>query len=81
MLTALYGDNFSFVDSTEAVYGLPPRTFTSFRAAALEAAESRLFGGIHYRPAIDNGVEEGKLVGKHILSKIKTRRNTDYALQ
>ena len=53
VLTAVYGDNFAYVDSTEIEFGLPARSFTSFKAAADEAAVSRLYGGIHYRPAID----------------------------
>ncbi|WP_067032913.1 vanadium-dependent haloperoxidase [Allomuricauda sp. CP2A] len=68
MLTHLLGDNYSFVDSTEVNYGLPPRSFKSFRHAADEAAISRLYGGIHYMPAIKNGVEQGKKVGEHAIA-------------
>jgi len=73
-LTHLYGANFVYVDSTEVEYGLPPRSFNSFREASAEAAVSRLYGGIHYRPAIDYGVEQGQKVGEFILNKIKMRK-------
>ncbi|MGV3641817.1 MAG: vanadium-dependent haloperoxidase [Adhaeribacter sp.] len=73
VLTDLYGDDLAFQDSTEVVYGLPSRLFASFRAAAREAAISRLYGGIHYLPAIKNGEEEGRLVGQLVLSRVKTR--------
>ena len=43
--------------------------------ASEEAAISRLYGGIHYMMAIDNGVDQGELVGNHIVSKISTRVN------
>lgn len=69
-LTALFGDNFDFVDDTEVEYGLPTRSFRSFAHAAEEAAISRLYGGIHFRPAIDHGVEQGRKVGQHVLDKL-----------
>jgi hypothetical protein len=73
-LTQLFGDNFSFTDSTELEFGLTSRTFPSFKAAAEEAAISRMYGGIHYRPAIEEGVVEGRAIGNFILSKLKTRK-------
>lgn len=73
-LTKLFGENFSFVDSTEIKYGLPARSFTSFQQAAEEAALSRLYGGIHYMPAITNGLIEGENVGNKIISSVNTRK-------
>ena len=73
MLTSLYGDNFAFLDTTEVPYGLPPRQFQSFRDAAAEAAISRLYGGIHYMPAISNGVGQGRKVGEYVVANIRTR--------
>jgi len=74
-LTNLYGDSFAFVDSTEVEYGLPARTFTSFFNASEEAAVSRLYGGIHYRPAIDYGVDQGKKVGNLIINRLKMKND------
>ncbi len=71
MLTHLLGDNFAFTDSSEVDYGLPIREFTSFRNAAEEAAISRLYGGIHYMPAIEYGVEQGKKVGFYMIETLK----------
>jgi hypothetical protein len=48
--------------------GVAPRTFSSFYAAAAEAAISRLYGGIHYRAAIELGVAQGKCIGAQILA-------------
>ena len=78
-LTELYGEPFSYVDSTEVAYGLPPREFTSFRQASEEAAISRLYGGIHYMPAIDNGVAQGRQVGEFVISNISTREEDQLA--
>ena len=72
-LTSLFGEPFHFVDSTEVAYGLPVREFDSFRQAADEAAISRLYGGIHYMPAIVNGATKGQKVGHHLLGSISTK--------
>lgn len=48
--------------------GLPPRDYPSFRAAAQEAAISRLYAGIHFRAAIEHGIEPGHCVGAHMLA-------------
>lgn len=79
-LTKIYGDNFNFVDSSEVKYGLPSRTFNSFKEAADEAAISRLYGGIHYLPAIEQGLIEGEQVGNKVLSSIQTRKSVNESL-
>lgn len=72
-LTSIYGDNFSFDDTTEEPYGLPIRSYGSFYEASDEAAVSRLYGGIHYKPAIYNGVDQGKEVGDLIVERIEMK--------
>ncbi|MDH5475372.1 MAG: vanadium-dependent haloperoxidase [Cyclobacteriaceae bacterium] len=72
-LSSIYGDSFSFEDDSELVYGLPIRKYTSFTAASDEAAISRLYGGIHYMPAIKNGVTQGRELGKYLVNKIKMK--------
>jgi membrane-associated phospholipid phosphatase len=63
VLALFYGtDNIVFTtgsDSSPLVF----RSFTSFSAAAREAALSRLYGGIHYRSANDDGLTAGSAVG------------------
>jgi hypothetical protein len=71
ILTSIFGDNFSYVDDSETPFGLPKRTFKSFKHAADEASISRLYGGIHYRAAIENGVVQGTNLGSYINSQIK----------
>jgi len=73
VLTSIYGANFAFADSVEVPFGLPVRSFTSFEQAANEAAMSRLYGGIHYRQAIEEGQKQGRLVGQHLLARIVTK--------
>jgi len=73
-LTSIFGEGFEFKDDTELEYGLPVRSFKSFFDASAEAAVSRLYGGIHYRPAIDNGVIQGKKLGEFVVSSINFKQ-------
>jgi len=73
-LTALFTDHFEYVDSTETEFGLSARRFTSFNQACEEAAISRMYGGIHYRPAVENGLKEGRAIGSFIRDKVRTRK-------
>jgi hypothetical protein len=66
ILTSIFGDNFAYTDDSEVPFGLPKRKFKSFNLAASEASMSRLYGGIHYRAAIENGVAQGTGVGKFL---------------
>ena len=72
MLTVLMGEDFAFSDTSEESFGLPTRSFESFKDAAEEAAISRLYGGIHYEPAIDHGLEQGRNVGRHVIDRLYT---------
>ncbi len=69
--THYFGPNFSFTDSVEVSYNLPPRSFRSFQQASEEAAISRFYGGIHFMDAIDKGLEQGKKVAEKVVEKIK----------
>ena len=66
VLTDFFGKNFAFTDTTHTDDGLPPRDFPSFDAAATEAALSRLYGGIHFRAAIERGLDQGRCIGAHV---------------
>ncbi|TFV94243.1 phosphatase PAP2 family protein [Algoriphagus kandeliae] len=70
ILTGYFGDYFDFVDDSETYFGLPEREFPSFLNASEEAAISRLYGGIHFRDAIEEGVKQGEKIGKMIWEKI-----------
>ncbi|MGH3936946.1 MAG: vanadium-dependent haloperoxidase [Pseudonocardiaceae bacterium] len=65
VMTAQFGGT-AFVDRMTESRGLPPRPFTDFRTAAQEAGISRLYGGIHFRPAIERGIEQGTQIGRAI---------------
>ncbi len=73
MLTHYMPTPHRFTDSTQMYLSLPPRSFSSYLAAADEASVSRFYGGIHYMPALDNGNKQGKEVTAYILSRLHTR--------
>lgn len=72
VLTALFGDGYTFTDHSTERLGFAPRTYDSFWAAAEEAAVSRLYGGIHFRSANENGLAQGRCVGEAVLAKLGT---------
>lgn len=74
ILTYYFGDNIVFTDSTHHNEpGLRNRTFNSFNDAAMEAAWSRLYGGIHFRHAILYGIDQGRLVANVVLNTIRLK--------
>lgn len=73
-LTGVFGESFAFTDSTEIEFGLAPRSFTSFKHAADEAAISRFYGGIHYMPACEIGKQEGSALAAFIRKKLITEK-------
>lgn len=64
----LFGNVHSFTDHTYDYLGFAPRTYSSFRAVGEEAAQSRLYAGIHYQPSIDAGMFQGRSVARNILN-------------
>lgn len=71
VLTYLLGENFAFTDTTEEWFELPSRRFTSFRQAAAEASISRLYGGIHFRDAIERGQGQGQALGTFVVERLR----------
>lgn len=70
VLTSLLGI-VPFTDTTaEETLGVV-RHFYSFEHAADEAAISRLYGGIHYRTAIENGKRIGRCLAEQALDRVQ----------
>ena len=78
-LTSIFGDDFAFDDDTETPYGIPVRSFSSFNNASTEAALSRMYGGIHYRAAIDVGLSQGQTLGEYVINKLSIMTNKEVA--
>jgi hypothetical protein len=68
VLDRVFGASTSFTDNTHNDRGWGPRNFPSFKAAADEAALSRMYGGIHFRSAIELGKQQGQCVAGKVLA-------------
>jgi hypothetical protein len=53
------------------------RSFPNFSAALAEIVNARVFGGIHYRTACDDGQATGTAVGEYILHHAFRRADQD----
>lgn len=73
VLIAMLGDTIPFVDSTQMDIGAKPRAYTGFSHARDEVALSRVYGGIHYMPAVLNGVTQGRCVAQKVMGRLRTR--------
>ncbi len=68
VLTAVLGDHVAFtVGTTTAAPAGSTRTFSSFRAASAENADSRVRGGLHFRFSCEAGEELGRRIAEHTL--------------
>jgi len=73
VLKALVGDTVAFSDSTQVDVGQPPRAFANFTAARDEVALSRVYAGVHYMPAVMDGLQQGICIGDRVLARLTTR--------
>lgn len=73
VLTATFGE-YEFTDSAEYQFGLGIRKFKNFREASNQACISRLYGGIHFIDAIQNGKKLGNEVGNYHVTHLKTKK-------
>lgn len=71
LLGMVFKDTIPFIDSTENKYLGMQRNFITVSQAADEAGKSRLYGGIHFRSAIENGKQQGNKIGKYYCDVIK----------
>ncbi|MFM2361098.1 MAG: hypothetical protein RLY16_3091, partial [Bacteroidota bacterium] len=61
-------------DTSELEFGIPNRSFTSFRQAAEENNWARFYGGIHFHPSCIVSNESGRKVGELIVGKLKLEK-------
>lgn len=85
VMNSIYGPTYSFTDQTHNGNFGGNRTFSSFNAAADEAAVSRLYGGIHYSFSNELGKDIGQQIGNNINSlfanQLKLQPTADAALE
>lgn len=73
-LTAVFGDNFNYTDTTELEFGIKSRSFKSFHEAAIENNWARFYGGIHFHNSCITSTEYGKKVGELIVQRLKFKK-------
>jgi len=66
VLTTLFGPGYHFTVGSEGLPGVT-RSFASFDAAAAEAGQSRIYGGIHFRFDNQNGLASGHALGQFVV--------------
>jgi len=74
-LTSVFGDNFSYTDTTELEFGIKSRSYKSFRHAAEENNWARFYGGIHFHYSCIRSTELGRKVGELVVTKLKMKKN------
>jgi hypothetical protein len=75
VLASIFGEAYAFTDRTHERDGMGVRNFASFTAAAEEAGISRLYGGIHFRAAIEQGLAQGRCIAQHTIA-LRTQSST-----
>lgn len=71
VLEFVLGKDFEFTDNTLEAYGIPSRSFSSFKGAAMEVSDSRFYGGIHYKNALIDGMFLGEKIAEKLINKIE----------
>ena len=66
VLTSVFGPNYHFTTGSDGLPGVT-RSFGSFDAAAAEAGQSRIYGGIHYQFDNQNGLASGHALGQFVV--------------
>jgi membrane-associated phospholipid phosphatase len=65
VMTQAFGEKYAFEDASHENDGLGRRSYPDFWAAAQEAAMSRIYGGIHFRAAVERGLDQGRCIGAY----------------
>jgi hypothetical protein len=66
VLTSLFGSDYHFTVGSESLAGVT-RSFDSFDAAAAEAGQSRIYGGIHFQFDNQNGLASGHALAQFLV--------------
>ena len=68
LASVLGGDQASFSFKSGKPFEGITRSFTSFSQAARESADSRVYAGIHFRSACEDGLDLGRQVGQRVVT-------------
>lgn len=71
MMSNSFGENFPLTLHTYDYLGYAPRHYNTFTELSTEAADSRVYGGLHYVETQEKSLVQGKKVAQNILNTIK----------
>jgi hypothetical protein len=76
-----HDDDVPFTMTSGAPFAGITRSFSSFSEAARENGDSRVYAGIHFRSAVDDGIKQGKRIGafafRHVLRPLDCDDDND----
>jgi hypothetical protein len=63
-----HNDSVPFTTTSGVPFAGITRSYDSFSHAATENGESRIYAGIHFRSAVEDGIQEGKNIGAYVFA-------------
>ena len=73
-LTSVFGDNFSYTDTSELEFGIRSREYRSFRHASDENNWGRFYGGLHFHNSCIISTEYGRKVGDLVVNRLQMKK-------
>jgi len=70
-------DDIAFTTTSGVPFAGITRSFDRFSQAARENGESRIYAGIHFRSAVEDGIQQGKKIGRFVFTHTLRRLNDD----
>ena len=70
-------DDVPFTTTSGVPFAGLTRSFTSFSQAAAENGESRIYAGIHFRSAVEDGIKQGEKIGRFVFTHALQPLNRD----
>jgi hypothetical protein len=71
VLARFFGnDHIAFTTTSGLPFAGITRSFSNFSDAAQENADSRVYAGIHFRSACEDGLHQGEKVGKYVFANL-----------
>ncbi|HLO37973.1 MAG TPA: vanadium-dependent haloperoxidase, partial [Lacibacter sp.] len=71
MMSNVFGEKFPMTLHTYDYLNYPSRSYSTFTQMGLDIANSRIYGGLHYRLTCERSIAQGTKVSQNILSTIK----------
>ena len=70
MMSDMFGENFTITLHTYDYLGYPTRTYSNWSDMGQDMANSRLYGGLHYKATCEKSLVQGKKVAQNILNNV-----------